>query len=156
MQQFYLAGGMRMKVYSCSRGSVAVLIILIVVILGLIGVYFGNQWFNQKYYIKLYDGENIRYIDIPPYAERETSADYELVGVCDLNVGTSKDQANDFLKSTCNRYGYLCNVGENDIRIEIRRHYYIEGKYEGNYLKLRWTPSLPDKLKARAEALSKK
>ena len=145
-----------MKAYSGSRTGLAGLVLLIVVIIGLIGVYFGNQWFNQKYYIRLFDGDNIRYLDMPPYAERATAAEFELTGVCDINVGTSKDQVNNFLKSMCNRYGYLCTVNEDDIRIEIRRHYSVEGKHEGNLLKLRWAPVLPDKLKARAEALGKK
>ncbi len=145
-----------MKPESGSRAGLAGLVLLFVVILGLVGVYFGNQWFNQKYYIRLFDGENIRYVDMPPYGERVTSAELELVGTCDINVGTSKDQVNNFLKSMCNSYGYLCTVGENEIRIEIRRHYFIDGKYEGNLLKLRWTPVLPEKLKARAEALGKK
>ncbi|PKL48782.1 MAG: hypothetical protein CVV42_08240 [Candidatus Riflebacteria bacterium HGW-Riflebacteria-2] len=145
-----------MKAVSGNRAGFAGLVILLVLIVGLVGVYFGNQWFNQRYYIKLFDGDKIRLIDIPPFAERVTSAEHELVGICDINIGTSKDQSNNFLKSMCNSYGYLCTVGENDIKIEIRRQYYIEGKYEGNFLKLRWTPVLPEKLKARAEALNKK
>ena len=156
MHQFTRGGGRGMKANSCSRTGMAGLVLLLVVIIGLVGVYFGNQWFNQKYYIRLYDGSNMRYLDMPPFAERSTSAEYELAGICDINVGTSKDQVNNFLKSMCNRYGYLCTVNEDDIKIEIRRHYYVEGKHEGNLLKLRWTPVLPDNLKARAEALSKK
>jgi len=140
----------------CERkGGVTGLVIFIVVVLGLVGVYFGNRWFNEKYYIRLFDGENIRYLDVPPYGERITDAELELIGVCDLNIGTSKEQSNDFLENACNRYGFLWVAEEDSIRIELRRNYLIKGDYQGNQLKLRWTPILPEKLKARAETLIK-
>ncbi|MBU1108186.1 MAG: hypothetical protein KKB51_16055 [Candidatus Riflebacteria bacterium] len=145
-----------MKSNVVGRSGQAGLILLFVVIAGLVGVYFGNQYFSQKNYIRLFDGEAIRYLDIPPYAQRLTSADQELIGVCDISIGTSPDQATNFLKTTCNSYGYLCTAGEESVQIEIRRNYLLKGIYEGNKLKLRWTPVLPEKLKSAAEALSKK
>lgn len=144
-----------MKTNIVNRSGLAGFVLLFVVILGLIGVYYGNQYFNQKYYIRLFDGEAIRYLDMPPYAERLTSADHEMIGVCDVNIGTSPDQVTNFLKSTCNRYGYLCTAGEGTVQIEVRRNYVLKGTYEANKLKLRWTPVLPEKLKAAAEALGK-
>ncbi|PKL40320.1 MAG: hypothetical protein CVV41_19860 [Candidatus Riflebacteria bacterium HGW-Riflebacteria-1] len=144
-----------MKLTNDRRAGLAGLVLVIFIIIGLVGIYFGNQWFSQKYYIRLFDGDVIRYLDIPPYAERLTSADQELLGVCDINVATSKDQVNNFFNSTCNRYGYLCKTVDGGIVIELRRNYTIKGEYNSNTLQLRWTPVLPEKLKAKAAALTK-
>lgn len=145
-----------METCSDRKGGLVGLILVTLVIVGLIGVYFGNQWFSQRNYIRLFDGDAIRYLDMPPYAVRLTSAELELIGVCDIDIGTSKEQASSFLKSTCNRYGYLCTGNADELQIEIRRHYLISGSFDKNRLKLRWTPVLPEKLKARAAALEKK
>jgi hypothetical protein len=138
------------------REGLAGLVLLIVVIIGLIGVYYGNQWFNQKYYIRIFDDNVVRYLDMPPYAERITSADYELIGICDISIGTSQDQINNFLKIMCNRYGYLCTTNEDTVQIDIRRNYSIKGTYDTSKLSLRWTPILPEKLKKAAAALAEK
>ncbi|EKD84331.1 MAG: hypothetical protein ACD_39C00101G0003 [uncultured bacterium] len=145
-----------MKSNNDKRAGLAGLVLLVFVTVCLVGIYFGNQWFNQKYYIRLFDGDVVRYLDMPPYAERLSSADLEMIGVCDLNIGTSKDQISNFFKSMCNRYGYLCTTSEDGIQMEIRRNYSIKGEYETNRLKLRWTPVLPEKLKAVAAALTPK
>lgn len=142
---------------NCSKKSgLAGIVILLVFIVGLFGVYYGNQWFTQKYYIRIFDDNLVRYIDMPPYADRLSSSEYELIGVCDISIGTTPDQVNNFLKSMCNRYGYLCTTGENTVQIDIRRNYSINGTYEEGKLKLRWLPILPDKLKLRAEKLAEK
>lgn len=136
------------------KGFLAV-IILILIVGGLIGLYFGFNWYNQRYYIALYDGSMTRYIDVPPFAERKTSAEFELIGHCVLGVGTSEQQALSFYKSMCNRLGFMFSEKEGSFTIEVRRNYTVRGEYGAGQIKLSWTPVLPEKLKRQAAKLAK-
>jgi len=131
------------------------IIVLILFVGGIIGLYFGYNWFNQRYYIALYDGQMTRYLDIPPFAERKTHADLELIGECTLSIGTSEKQARDFLNSMSDRLGYMCNDKDGKMIIEVRRNYIITGEFGGGLLKLNWTPVLPETLKKKAAKIAK-
>lgn len=138
-----------------SRKGFLGFLVLILMVCGLIGIYFGYGWYNQRYFIALYDGGMTRYLDVPPFSERKTSSELELIGQCTLSIGTSDDQAVQFFKSMSNRLGYLCVVKDNKMTIEVRRNYTVNGEFGGGVLKLSWTPVLPEKLKRQAAKLAK-
>ncbi|NCB38943.1 MAG: hypothetical protein EOM80_09245 [Erysipelotrichia bacterium] len=130
-------------------------VVFFLIIFGIVGLYLGYKWYNQKYYIALYDGNMTRYLDIPPFAERLTPSNRELLGECSIAIGTSSDQTNHFFKGTCDRYGYIYSLKENFFTIELRKNYVIKGEFADGKMKLTWTPSLNDKMKKRAQALFK-
>lgn len=130
-------------------------VVFFLIVFGIVGLYLGYQWYNQRYYITLYDGNMTRYIDMPPFAERISSANRELIGECIISIGTSSEQASHFFKSMCDRYGYLFVLKENGLTMEIRKNYAIEGDYTEGKLKLTWKPVLSEKMKKRAQSLFK-
>jgi hypothetical protein len=130
--------------------------VFILLIFGLIGLYYGYEWYSQRYYIRLYDGGMVRYIDIPPFAERKGPAENDLIGECVLSINTSDEQYCQFFKSMSNRYGYLCNISEYALTIEVRKNYIISGEFAKGQLKLTWTPVLGDKLQKKAQAVAAK
>lgn len=131
-------------------------VIFFLVVFGVVGLYLGYKWYNQRYYIGLYDGEMVRYIDVPPFAERISPSSDELRGECVLSVGTSVDQVNHFLRSMADRYGYIFAGDSSSLTLEVRKNYVIKGVYDSGKLKLEWQPVLNDKLKKKADALFKK
>lgn len=131
-------------------------VVFFLIVFGIAGLYLGYQWYNQRYYIALYDGNMTRYLDMPPFAERVTSSNLELTGECVISIGVSSDQASSFFKSMCDRYGYMFSSKENGLIMEIRKNYAINGDYSEGKLKLTWKPLLNDKMKKRAEAMLKK
>ena len=135
-----------------NRGFLAVVFILLLIVGG-IGIYYGYQWHSQRNYIVLYDGSMTRNIDTPPFAERLSSSDRELIGECVLAIGTSLEQTSDFYKSMSDRYGYLFNVTEGGLTMEVRKNYKVTGTFAEGKLTLTWTPVLNEKLKKKAQSL---
>lgn len=131
-------------------------VIFFLVVFGVVGLYLGYQWYNQRYYIALYDGQMVRHLDVPPFTERLSPATDELRGECLLSVGTSFDQASHFFKSVADRYGYIYSGNEKGLTLEIRKNYQVTGAYADGKLRLTWQPVLNDKLKKKADALFKK
>ncbi len=140
--------------FARAKGGFLGLVILFLFVGGLIGLYFGYQWYNHRYYIKLYDGSMTRYLDVPPFAERLSTADQELIGECTLAIGTSDEQASQFYNSMSNRLGYLFGAKDKGWTIEVRRNYIVSGEFNSGKLNLKWEPVLPDNLKKKAQALS--
>ncbi len=141
-----------MQMQRSNRGFLG-FVVFFLIIFGLVGIYFGYQWYNQRNYIVLYDGEMTRRIDTPPFADRQTSSDRELIGECVLSIGTSLDQTRDFYKTMSDRYGYLFVLTESGMTMEIRKNYVVVGKFNGGQLTLNWNPVLTEKLKKKAQTL---
>ncbi len=131
------------------------IIILTVLIFGAIGLYFGYYFFLEKNYIALYDGNIVRYLDIPPYCSRETPATHELKGECTIRIGTSNEQMNSFFGSMCHRKGFIFETDENNkkIKISIPGGYAVTGQYTENELILSWDPVLSAKQLTRYRKL---
>ncbi len=138
-----------------NRGFVGI-VILILLVLGLIGIYFGYSWYQEKNFISLYDGDMTRKLDIPPFAERKFSAINDLKGEVTLKVSTSPDQIGMFFKSSCDNYGYTYEGDSEKIQISIRAGYVISGEFKDNLLVLKWNPVLDSKNKKRYEKAFKK
>jgi hypothetical protein len=138
-----------------ARGFIGTILIILLIV-GALGLYFGYNWYNERYYVTLYDGDMVRYMDIPPFCERETPASGELTGKCVLNIGTSVDQASGFYKSMCNRYGYIYSTDNDKIKIEVHRNYIINGEFKGGKLYLNWQPKLNKELQKKLESKKEK
>ncbi len=132
------------------RGFLA-LIVVILTVAGSIGLYYGYKWHNQRNYIKLYDAGIIRYLDMPPFGERLTDADRELIGNCRIAVGTSRDQTSLFFKSISDRYGFIFTPTEKGFTMEVRKNYRVVGEYSDEKLILDWDPVLNSKQKKEAQ-----
>lgn len=139
-----------------NRRGFLTFVIFFLVVFGIVGLYMGYKWYNQRYYITLYDGNMVRYLDVPPFTERISSASDELRGVCVLSVGTSLDQVSHFFKSLSDRYGYLYSGDSQTLSIEVRKNYVINGSFADGKLRLEWKPVLNDKLQKKADSLFKK
>lgn len=129
-------------------------IIFVLFVFGLIALFWGYGLYIERFYIKLYDVDSTRYLDIPPYSTRLTSSDKELVGHCLIRLSLTQEQANDFLSGVCRRYGYNMQVRENSISIVVMSDYVVEGVYDGDYLTFSWEPRLTDALKEKAAGIS--
>ena len=132
------------------RGFLGIVFIVLLIV-GALGLYFGYKWYNERYYVTLYDGNMVRYIDIPPFCERETPASGELTGKCVLNIGTSVDQASGFYKGMCDRYGYIYSTDKDKIKIEVHRNYVINGEFKDGKLHLKWQPKLNKELQKKLD-----
>ncbi|MEW6713289.1 MAG: hypothetical protein AB1403_25940 [Candidatus Riflebacteria bacterium] len=139
-----------------NRRGFLTFVIFFLVVFGIVGLYMGYKWYNQRYYITLYDGNMVRYLDVPPFTERISSGSDELRGVCVLSVGTSLDQVSHFFKSLSDRYGYLYSGDNQTLSIEVRKNYVINGSFADGKLRLEWKPVLNDKLQKKADSLFKK
>ena len=88
------------------HGSIWVLLLVLFVIGG-IAIYWGYNKYMQTLYIGFYDGNKIRYLDVPPFAERITPASLEVLGECDIRFSTIDEQVLQFFKATATKYGYF-------------------------------------------------
>lgn len=127
---------------------------LLFLITAVVLLYLGNIAYVEHYYIAFYDGEMVRYIDVPPFAKRITPASEELSGRFSSDIEVVAEQTNAFLKSICDRRGFTFRKGEKDNQfdIEIRPGYFVKGKYSGSKMHLVWNPILPESLKAKVES----
>lgn len=128
------------------KGSIAGTLILLVVIILAAVIYFGYEKYKERLYITLYDNTTFdRKIDIPPFVERLTEKNQELIGECDLKIGTSFDQICTFYNEYCKEHGYVFEFTHESLKISLTRKYEIEGTIQGNVLRLRWYPNLNGK-----------
>lgn len=141
-----------MRYFNKNKGFVGY-IILFLIIFGLLGIYLSRSWYIEKYYITLYDDKITRYLDIPPFAERISPASDELRGRCKISIGSSASQAFGFLKSVCDKSGYVFRNEKDSVEIEIRKNYIIKCSLVDEKLVLTWTPVLTGKLKQKFEKL---
>jgi len=132
-----------------SKGQIGVFV-LILLIAGALGVYFGYDFYLEKYYLTLYDAEMVRYLELPSFSSRETSADLELVGQCILKCSVVMEQVFFVLESTCRKRGYFFRQEKESIEIEITPKYKIKGKFLDSKLYLQWKPEIPLKLQKKA------
>lgn len=142
------------KYFNNKKGSAVVLLLLFVIIVLSIIIYFGYYWYQEKYYINLYDNTTIdRTIEIPPYVERLTEANKELIGECDLRVIASLQQVIEFYRSYSHKCGFEFEATSNSFKMTIRKGYVIEGNQKGTNLEMRWIPDLDGKQITKAKKL---
>lgn len=138
------------------RGSVWGLLLVLFVVGGL-GIYWGYNKYMQTFYIGFYDGNKVRYLDVPPFSDRITGAKLEILGECDIRFATIDEQVLQFFQATATRYGYFFSRADGNnnssFEISIRSDYVIKGIFENNTLKLRWNPILPPNLQKKARAM---
>lgn len=134
------------------RGFGTILFVLVLAAL-VAGLIYGYGFYCEKYYIALYDGEMVRYIDVPPYAKRLDLPANDLKGQCMLEIGTSQDQANTFFGAMAKRRGFVFRTKDKvgEIEFEVSPRYLVKGVFKGNRLALRWTPILTEALQQRYE-----
>ena len=125
------------------KGGAAGFILLFIVITLSIIIYIGYQKYQERYYINIYDDETIdRVIEVPPFVDRLTAANKELIGECDLHIKTSFQQIIEFYDSYCHKCGFSFKSTNNSFNISIRKNYDIEGSLVGEDLLMRWYPVL--------------
>ena len=82
-------------------------------------------------------------LEIPPFTERLTEVNKELIGECDLKIGTAFEQVSSFYQSYCKRCGFVFEGGGNkSFNMTIRQDYIIKGTLNKENLELRWIPVL--------------
>lgn len=138
------------------HGSIWVLLLVLFVI-GSIAIYWGYNKYIQTLYIGFYDGNKIRYLDVPPFAERITPASLEVLGECDIRFSTIDEQVLQFFKATATKYGYFFSradtKSDSSFEITVRGDYVIKGTFDKNILQLRWNPVLPPDMQKKARAM---
>ncbi len=124
-------------------GAATTIFVIIIIILGTV-IYFGYKSYNEKYYINLYDDLTFdKVLEIPPFTERLTEVNKELIGECDLKIGTAFEQVSSFYQSYCKRCGFVFEGGGNkSFNMTIRQDYIIKGTLNKENLELRWIPVL--------------
>ena len=134
--------------------SGSLVILWFVLIAGAAGIYFGYHFFSERFYISLYDGDMVRYLDIPPYSIRLSSADDELRGYCKLEIKTSQEQVASFLGGLCSKKGFHFKwLGTNEFVIIVRPNYEIRGVFKDTTLEMTWTPVLNVSRQARHDRI---
>ncbi|MFZ2960318.1 MAG: hypothetical protein WA705_25835 [Candidatus Ozemobacteraceae bacterium] len=134
---------------SAGQGGIILLVILIA---GLVGLYFGSRWYYDRYYVSLYDGEMTRYFEIPPFAQRKTPVSDELKGTTVLELGIAQEQANTFIAGMANRKGFVFRLNKEGFEIEITPQYKLFGRYKDATVSLSWKPRLPARLVGKVPA----
>ncbi|MBF0499480.1 MAG: hypothetical protein HQM09_05080 [Candidatus Riflebacteria bacterium] len=132
-----------LKWSSAGQGAIFLLIALII---GFVGLFYGSRWYNEKHFITLYDNEMVRYIEIPPFAQRKTPVIDELVGKCTLELATTQEQANTFLAGMANRKGFTFRLTKTGFEIDVTLKYKVTGRYNDTQIFLTWKPRLPERL----------
>ena len=128
------------------KGGATGFILLFIIITLSIVIYFGYQKYHERYYINIYDNETLdRTIEIPPFAERLTDSNKELIGECDLQIKTSLQQVIEFYKSYSSRCGFSFGVLPNGFIITLRKDFELEAKINDTTLQMRWIPVLDAK-----------
>jgi len=142
------------KIYRRGQG----LGLWILLIVGAAAIWFGHQVYEERYYVGLFDGEMVRYIDVPPFGRRLTPATDELRGYAELVMETVPDQVCNFFGALSSKRGFIFRRKEANIEIEVRPGYIIKGIFKDNKLTLTWNPILNEARqlrKAKLEASGK-
>ena len=142
------------RFYNNKKGGIAGFIVLFIVVSLSIVIYVGYQKYQERYYLNLYDNETIdRLIELPPFVDRLTSSDKELIGECDLHIKTSFQQIVEFYEQYSHKCGFSFKSSTNIFEISIRKNYVIEGSLVGEDLLMRWYPVLNTKQSNKAKKL---
>ena len=140
-------------IYNKKGGAAGFILIFIIVSLSII-IYIGYQKYQERYYLNLYDDETIdRTIELPPFVDRLTSSDKELIGECDLHIKTSFQQVTEFYDQYSHKCGFSFESTTNSFKISIRKNYIIEGSLVGEDLLMRWYPVLNKNQTQKAKKL---
>lgn len=138
-----------MKKLNCfeinKKGGAAGTIVFIIVLILSIVIYIGYKNNLKNHYINLYDNQvKDLTIEIPPFTERLTDPDKELIGECDLKVGTSFEQVCSFYQSYASKCGFYFEALDNSksFNMTVRKGYTIKGTPNNNIMELRWIPVL--------------
>lgn len=138
------------------RGAGVLIFFVFLAFLGL-GMYFAYGMYINKYYVTFYDYPKNKYLDVPPFAERITSPKLELLGECDIRFNTIDEQISSFFLATSSKHGFSFEKKDSEnggpFEIVVKKDYVIYGGFEGNILKLRWTPVLTPSLQVKARKL---
>ena len=136
------------------KGEAASYILLFIIISLSIIIYVGYQKYQEKYYLNLYDNETIdRTIELPPFVDRLSSADKELIGECDLHIKTSFQQIIEYYDAYSHKCGFTFESSINNFKISIRKNYIVEGSLVGEDLLMRWYPVLNPSQTQKAKKL---
>ncbi|HOY67734.1 MAG TPA: hypothetical protein PLP29_12665 [Candidatus Ozemobacteraceae bacterium] len=127
--------------------------LLILLLVGGIAIWFGYGVYVERYYIALFDGDMVRYLDVPPYGKRLTPERDELRGHVEMTLETVPDQVCNFFGLLSTKRGYILRRKEAAIEIEIRPGYVVKGLFKDNRLTLDWNPVLNESRKARKAKL---
>jgi len=122
-------------------------------IVGAAAIWFGHQWYEERYYIGLFDGEMVRYVDVPPFGRRMTPAADELRGYAEMVMETVPDQVCSFFGALSSKRGFLFRRKDSEIEIEVRPGYIVKGIFKENKLTLTWNPILNEAQKVRKAKL---
>jgi hypothetical protein len=140
------------------RGLALYIFLALFILLGL-GIYYGYGLYINHYYITFYDHPKNKYLDVPPFAERITSPKLELLGECDIRFATIDEQVANFFLSTSSKHGFHYEKKGKDtnssFEITVKKDYVIYGSFEGNILKLKWTPVLTPNLQMKARKVKR-
>ncbi|OQA08672.1 MAG: hypothetical protein BWY66_00894 [bacterium ADurb.Bin374] len=131
------------------------LFLLLLILVGGIAIWFGYERYQERYYINLFDGEMVRYIDVPPFGVRLTPADDELRGYAELRLEAAPEQACNFFGAIAARRGFIFRRNDDTIEIEVRPSYLVKGTIKEDRLTLNWKPILDGarlRRKAKLEA----
>ena len=134
-------------IYNKKGGAAGFILLFIIISLSIV-IYIGYQKYQERFYINIYDNDTIdRVIENPPFIERLTSADKELIGECDFHIKTSLQQIQDFYQQYSHKCGFSFKKTTNGFEISTRKDYVIEATLVKEDLLLRWVPVLnPDQL----------
>ena len=140
-------------IYNKKGGAAGFILLFIIVSLSII-IYVGYQKYQEKYYLNIYDNETIdRIIELPPFVDRLTSSDKELIGECDLHIKTSFQQIVEFYDSYSHRCGFSFESTASNFKISVRKNYEIEASLVGEDLLMRWYPVLNTSQSKKAKKL---
>ncbi|NLI78482.1 MAG: hypothetical protein GX442_18835 [Candidatus Riflebacteria bacterium] len=127
-------------------GTILFLLLLAGVVVAIV---YGYNRYNEKYYIALYDGEMVRYIDIPPFTRRVDPPVDDLKGKALLDIEVSPDQVNTFFGTMSSRRGFVFRTKEGQCEFEVSGGYVVKGTFKQNQLSLQWTPILTESLQQK-------
>lgn len=125
-------------------GAAGTIIFIIILILSLV-IYFGYRNNIKNHYINIYDNQvKDLLIEVPPYTEKISDPDKELIGECDLKVGTTFEQVCSFYQSYASKCGFYYETlnDSKSFNMTIRKGYTIKGTPNNNIMELRWIPVL--------------
>lgn len=134
---------------TCGQG----LFLLVLFLVGGTAIWYGYQRYEERYYINLFDGAMVRYIDIPPFGVRQTPASDELRGYAEMVLEAAPEQACNFFGVISQRRGFTFRRNEEKIEIEVRPGYIVKGIIQEDRLSLRWNPVLDESRKKRKAKL---
>jgi hypothetical protein len=120
---------------------------------GLLAVFFGYDFYVEKYFITFHDVPMTRYLEVPGFATRVSPPSHELFGVCTFSTALLPEQAEMVLSSSCSKRGYQFKSREKGFEIEVTPTYKVLGKYHEQYLTMIWDPVLSERNRLRAQKI---